>query len=106
MQPITKIAQKLNLSLEDVALYGDYKAKILPSVWEKIKERPNGRLILVTAMTPTPSGEGKTVTVIAEDLSLIVKTISPYRARLLVKLQFHTTTISCAMPSNTILTTF
>lgn len=64
MLPILEIAKKLNLSEEELELYGKYKAKILPSVWEKINGRPDGKLILVTAMTPTPAGEGKTVTTI------------------------------------------
>ncbi len=62
MIPITEIAAKLGLAQDDLELYGQYKAKISDSVWEKVKDRPSGKLILVTAMTATPAGEGKTVT--------------------------------------------
>ncbi len=64
MLSVIKIAKKINLSPDELYLFGPYKAKILPSVWEKIKGRADGHLILVTAMTPTPAGEGKTVTTI------------------------------------------
>ncbi len=54
----------MKLTEEDLYHYGPFMAKLLPSVWEKVKDRPDGKLILVTAMTPTPAGEGKTVTTI------------------------------------------
>lgn len=64
MQPIGEIAARLGLEEEDLELFGKYKAKISPGVWERIQSRPDGRLILVTAISPTPAGEGKsTVTV-------------------------------------------
>ncbi|MBQ7476170.1 MAG: formate--tetrahydrofolate ligase [Selenomonadaceae bacterium] len=59
---ITTIAEKLNLSADDLELYGKFKAKICADVWQRVKENPNGKLILVTAITPTPAGEGKTTT--------------------------------------------
>ena len=62
MQPIGEIAEKLGISQEELELYGKYKAKISLSAWEKIKDRPNGKLVLVTAINPTPAGEGKTTT--------------------------------------------
>ncbi|MBR1734084.1 MAG: formate--tetrahydrofolate ligase, partial [Alphaproteobacteria bacterium] len=62
LQPIYKIAEKLNLSADDIESYGKYKAKIANHVWERIKNNPNGKLILVTAINPTPAGEGKTTT--------------------------------------------
>lgn len=63
-RPIVEIAEQLGLNEEDLELYGKEKAKISLDVWEKIKDRPDGRLILVTAINPTPAGEGKsTVTV-------------------------------------------
>ena len=62
MQPITEIAGKLGLAEDDLELYGKYKAKIAETVWEKVKDKKSGKLILVTAMTATPAGEGKTVT--------------------------------------------
>ena len=62
MKPIQDIASKLNLNEEDLEVYGKYKAKLEDQSWEKIKDRPDGKLILVTAVTPTPAGEGKTCT--------------------------------------------
>lgn len=64
MIPITDLAASIGLSEEDIDLYGRYKAKIGLHVLEKFKERPAGRLIDVTAVTPTPLGEGKTLTTI------------------------------------------
>ncbi|MGN0571130.1 MAG: formate--tetrahydrofolate ligase [Candidatus Fimenecus sp.] len=60
MQPIGKIAEKLAIDAEDLELYGKYKAKLPLSLCEKYKDRPDGKLILVTAINPTPAGEGKT----------------------------------------------
>lgn len=60
MQPITKIAEKLSIDADDLELYGKYKAKLPLSLCEKYKDRPDGKLILVTAINPTPAGEGKT----------------------------------------------
>ncbi|MDR1885738.1 MAG: formate--tetrahydrofolate ligase, partial [Synergistaceae bacterium] len=62
MEPIVKVAEKLGIGEDDLELYGKYKAKVSFDLWERIKERPDGRLILVTAITPTPAGEGKTTT--------------------------------------------
>lgn len=58
------IARELGIEEEDVELYGKYKAKLSLALWKKIKNRPNGKLILVTAITPTPAGEGKTTTTV------------------------------------------
>lgn len=64
MEPIVKIAEKINLSEDDIELYGKYKCKISLDVLEKNKDKKDGKLILVTAINPTPAGEGKsTVTV-------------------------------------------
>lgn len=64
MEPIIKIANKLGLEDDDIELYGKYKCKIDLNVIEKYKGRKDGKLILVTAINPTPAGEGKsTVTV-------------------------------------------
>ena len=64
MEPIVKIAEKLNLSEDDIELYGKYKCKISLDVLNKNKDRKDGKLVLVTAINPTPAGEGKsTVTV-------------------------------------------
>ncbi|QJX62692.1 formate--tetrahydrofolate ligase [Niallia circulans] len=64
MKPIIHIAEKLGLSDDDLELYGKYKAKITASTLNKLKNNKSGKLILVTAINPTPAGEGKsTVTV-------------------------------------------
>jgi formate--tetrahydrofolate ligase len=60
MQPIKEISQKLNIEDQYVLPYGHYKAKIDIRLWDHIKDRQNGHLILVTAINPTPAGEGKT----------------------------------------------
>ena len=64
MKPITEVARTLGLSEDDLELYGRYKAKISPEVWDRVKDRPDGKLILVTAITPTAAGEGKTTTTV------------------------------------------
>jgi len=61
-KPITEIAGLLGLSADDLELYGSYKAKIKYSALERIQDNPHGKLILVSAITPTPAGEGKTTT--------------------------------------------
>ena len=62
MKPIVEIAPQLGISNDDLEQFGKYKAKIENNVWESVKDRPDGKLILVTAVTPTPAGEGKTCT--------------------------------------------
>lgn len=62
MEPITAVAKKLGMQADELELYGKYKAKISDAFLERIKDRPNGKLILVTAINPTPAGEGKTTT--------------------------------------------
>ncbi len=62
--PITEIAEKLGISYDDLELYGKYKAKISDEYLNKIKQNPDGKLILVTAINPTPAGEGKTTTTV------------------------------------------
>lgn len=62
---IKEIAQKLNIDEKDIELYGKYKAKIIDDVYKKIENKPDGKLILVTAISPTPLGEGKTTISIA-----------------------------------------
>ena len=64
MEPIKNIAEKINLSEDDIELYGKYKCKISLDVLDKNKNKKDGKLVLVTAINPTPAGEGKsTVTV-------------------------------------------
>ena len=60
--PITQIAEKLDIPADDLEMYGKYKAKISDEYMDKIKDNKNGKLILVTAINPTPAGEGKTTT--------------------------------------------
>jgi len=64
MKPIQEIAQNLNLQEDEIESYGKYKAKINLNVWKRLKDKPNGKLILVTAINPTPAGEGKTTTTV------------------------------------------
>ncbi len=62
MEPIGKVAERLGISEDELELYGKYKAKLSDEYIESLKEKPNGKLILVTAINPTPAGEGKTTT--------------------------------------------
>ena len=62
VEKISVAAQKLGLTEDDLEFYGKFKAKISPDVWRRMESAPNGKLILVTAITPTPAGEGKTTT--------------------------------------------
>jgi len=64
IRPILEIAEKLGLTEDDLELYGKYKAKVHLDVLEKFKDRPQGKYIDVTAITPTPLGEGKTTTTV------------------------------------------
>ena len=64
MKPITEIAAKLDLTPDDLELYGKYKAKISEDYLKRIQDRKNGKLILMTAINPTPAGEGKTTTTV------------------------------------------
>lgn len=60
MLPITTVASQYGITEDDLELYGKYKAKISNELWQEIKDRPDGKLVLVTAINPTPAGEGKT----------------------------------------------
>ncbi len=64
MKPIAEIAEELGAKESEVELYGRYKAKLALTLWERLKGRPDGKLVLVTAITPTPAGEGKTTTTV------------------------------------------
>ncbi|MGQ9699341.1 MAG: formate--tetrahydrofolate ligase, partial [Armatimonadota bacterium] len=64
LQPIVRIGTSLGLSEDELELYGPYKAKVPLSVLNRLSDTPTGKLVLVTAMTPTPAGEGKTTTTI------------------------------------------
>lgn len=60
MEPIKHVAASFGIGEDDLEFYGKYKAKLSAELWDKIKDRPNGKLVLVTAINPTPAGEGKT----------------------------------------------
>lgn len=60
MKPITEVAEKLGIRPEELEPYGHYKAKLSDELANRVADRPNGKLILVTAINPTPAGEGKT----------------------------------------------
>ncbi|MBR9936258.1 formate--tetrahydrofolate ligase [Oscillospiraceae bacterium Marseille-Q3528] len=64
MKPITEVAAALDITQDELELYGKYKAKLSSELWEKIKDRKDGKLVLVTAINPTPAGEGKTTTTV------------------------------------------
>ena len=59
---IREVAKQLDITEDDLELYGKYKAKLTDELWEQVKDRKDGKLILVTAINPTPAGEGKTTT--------------------------------------------
>ncbi|RNB76612.1 formate--tetrahydrofolate ligase [Brevibacillus panacihumi] len=75
MKPIVEIARQIGISEENLEQYGKFKAKLADELWEQLRERPDGKLILVTAMNPNPAGAGKTLTTIglSQALNLIGK---------------------------------
>ncbi len=70
LRPITEIAEKLGIKEDELEQYGRYKAKINNSVMTRLKDQPDGKLILVTAINPTPAGEGKTTTNVGLSMAL------------------------------------
>ncbi|ADL04709.1 formate--tetrahydrofolate ligase [Lacrimispora saccharolytica] len=64
MLPVKDVAASYGIGEDELELYGKYKAKLTDGLWERIKDRPDGRLVLVTAINPTPAGEGKTTTTV------------------------------------------
>jgi formate--tetrahydrofolate ligase len=64
LEHIKKVAEQLNISEDDLEYYGKYKAKLSDELWDKVKNHPDGKLVLVTAINPTPAGEGKTTTTV------------------------------------------
>ncbi|MDR1550811.1 MAG: formate--tetrahydrofolate ligase [Hungatella sp.] len=64
MLPIKDVAASYEICEDELELYGKYKAKLTDELWERVKDRPDGRLVLVTAINPTPAGEGKTTTTV------------------------------------------
>ncbi len=61
LEPIVKIAEKVGLTEDDLELYGKYKAKVSFDAIKRLSKNEDGKLVLVTAITPTPAGEGKTL---------------------------------------------
>ena len=70
MVPVTEVAAGLGLTPDDLDAYGKYKAKIHLDVFDRFKNRPDGKLVLCTAITPTPAGEGKTTTNVGLSMGL------------------------------------
>ncbi len=64
MKPIGEVAAALDISEDELEMYGKYKAKLSDELWERIKDNDDGKLVLVTAINPTPAGEGKTTTTV------------------------------------------
>ena len=58
MMPIREVTAGFGITEDDMELYGKYKAKLSDELWNRIKDRPDGKLVLVTAINPTPAGEG------------------------------------------------
>ncbi|HJK08590.1 MAG TPA: formate--tetrahydrofolate ligase, partial [Methanocorpusculum sp.] len=76
MQKITAVAAKLGIQPDELEPYGQYKAKLSDTLEKRVASNPTGKLILVTAINPTPAGEGKTTTTvgIGEAMATIGKT--------------------------------
>ncbi len=70
LEPIEKIGARYGIDAEELSPYGRTKAKVLPSILERLRDRPDGRYIVITAITPTPLGEGKTVNTIGASLGI------------------------------------
>jgi formate--tetrahydrofolate ligase len=70
MQPITEVAEKLGIKEDELELYGRYKAKVSLDVLTRLKDKPDAKLVLVTAINPTPAGEGKTTTNVGLSMGL------------------------------------
>ncbi|MBQ3029423.1 MAG: formate--tetrahydrofolate ligase, partial [Lachnospiraceae bacterium] len=64
MQPIKEVAAQLGITEDELDFYGKYKAKFTDELWDRVKDNPDGKLVLVTAINPTPAGEGKTTTTV------------------------------------------
>ena len=75
MIPITEVAAKLDIKPDELELYGKYKAKLSDELMDRVKDNPDGKLVLVTAINPTPAGEGKTTTTVGlgQAMSLLGK---------------------------------
>ena len=62
--PIARVAEQMGLQLDDIEPHGKYRAKLSPDLLTRLADKPNGKYIVVTSITPTPPGEGKTTTAI------------------------------------------
>ena len=65
LRPIADVAADAGIEPDELELYGNYKAKVDLSILERLSDRPDGKIVNVTAITPTPAGEGKTTTAVA-----------------------------------------
>ncbi len=80
LRPVKEVAAQLGIAEDELDFYGKYKAKLTDELWERVKENPDGKLILVTAINPTPAGEGKTTTRSLPCASLLSVRVSASRA--------------------------
>lgn len=64
MLPVKEVAASYGITEDELELYGKYKAKLSDELWDRLKNKPDGKLVLVTAINPTPAGEGKTTTTV------------------------------------------
>ena len=64
MLPISEVAAALDITEDELEFYGKYKAKLSNKLWNRVRDNPDGKLVLVTAINPTPAGEGKTTTTV------------------------------------------
>jgi Formyltetrahydrofolate synthetase len=70
MKPIAEIAQSIGLLDDEIEMYGKYKCKVSLTAWDRLKDNPNGKLVLVTAINPTAAGEGKTTNTVGLGMAL------------------------------------
>ena len=89
MLHIREVAAKVGIEEEDLEFYGKYKAKLSDELMERVKDRPDGKLVLVTAINPTPAGEGKTtITVgLGEAMAKLGKKALSHRSDLALELK-------------------
>ena len=80
MLPIAKVAENLGINADDLEFYGKYKAKLSDELIEKCKNRKDGKLILVTAINPTPAGEGKQILLFPSKMFETSAVPSPFTA--------------------------
>lgn len=73
LKHIREVAEKLDIAEDDLDYYGKYKAKLSDELWDKVKDKKDGKLILVTAINPTPAGEGKTTTTVGLGQALALR---------------------------------